>query len=615
MVLQINNKSVVVSNNGTLSRLPFSLVCSPLYVDITIDVNTNGIRLDRNGQQVNIYCSKLVYAYRALGLLYQHINEEKYFLTEQAAFDTNGLMVDCSRNAVPKVDVLKTLLDQMALMGLDTLLLYMEDTYKITDEPYFGYMRGGYTAKELRNIVAYAEEYGIEVVPCIQTLAHLNTMLRLPNYASLKDIQDVLLVNDERTYALIEKMIRTCREVFSTKRIHIGMDEAPYVGRGRYMNKHGHKDSYVLMCEHLNRVNGLCLKYDFEPMIWSDLLFKWANDGNYYGANPISDEILSRIPSNVQLTYWDYYNNDEQVYDRMIKMHLDACKNTAFASGAWKWNGYFPYIRASLHRTQHGLMACRKNGVRDVFMTAWGDDGSDAALLTILPMVQQQAELNFYPEISEDELKERLKICTDADLEQFLLMDMSTKTEDGFVSSNFHKYMLFQDVLLGLFDRHVPSEITDRYQTMHTALVQADKDSKYGYLLETLETLTAILAKKANLGIRIKAAYDADDTAFLQEAESVLLPELISLVELFRIRLEKQWMQENKPIGFEVQDARIGALIQRLKTAHNRIRLYLDGAVKSMEELEVERLPYMPENDGKTVGLNVWHEMITASVF
>ena len=615
MVIRMNYTMIDMEENGALSRLPFSLLSPSLQINVSVDKSINGLSLERNGEQVNIRCSKPVYAYRALGLLCQNADNEAYAVTERAAFDTNGLMIDCSRNAVPKPEVLRSLLDQMALMGLDTLLLYMEDTYKISDEPYFGYMRGGYTAQELKGIVAYAEQYGIEVVPCIQTLAHLNTMLRLPNYASMKDIQDVLLVNDDRTYDLIEKMIRTCREVFNTKRIHIGMDEAPCVGRGRYMDQHGHEDSYLLMCEHLDKVNKLCIKYDFEPMIWSDLLFKWANDGNYYGENPISDEILSRIPDNVQLTYWDYYNNAEKVYDRMLKMHLEACKRTVFAGGAWKWNGYFPYIRASLYRTQQGLAACQKNGVRDVFTTAWGDDGSDAALLTILPMVQQQAELNFYSEISDETLKERLKICTGADLEQFLLMDMSTVTDDGFASSNFHKYMLFQDVLLGLFDRHVPSEIIDRYQTMYTALSQADKTSVYGYMLETLETLTAILAKKADLGIQIKAAYDAGNVDFLRKTETDLLPELISLVELFHVRLEKQWMQENKPIGFEGQDARIGALLQRLKSARSRLRLYLDGAITHMEELEVERLPYVPENDGKTIGLNVWYEMITASVF
>jgi hypothetical protein len=51
-------------------------------------------------------------------------------------------MVDCSRGAVLKVDTVCYLLRQCALYGLNTMQLYTEDTYKINDEPFFGYGRG-----------------------------------------------------------------------------------------------------------------------------------------------------------------------------------------------------------------------------------------------------------------------------------------------------------------------------------------------------------------------------------------------------------------------------------------------------------------------------------------
>ena len=62
---------------------------------------------------------------------------------------------------------------KMAVMGLNTLLLYIEDIYEIEDEPYFGYMRGRYTQEELKQVDDYAHALGIEVIPAIQTLAHL----------------------------------------------------------------------------------------------------------------------------------------------------------------------------------------------------------------------------------------------------------------------------------------------------------------------------------------------------------------------------------------------------------------------------------------------------------
>lgn len=44
--------------------------------------------------------------------------------------------------------------------------LYTEDTYKIDGEPFFGYLRGGYTQEHLKEIDDYAFNLGIEVIPC-----------------------------------------------------------------------------------------------------------------------------------------------------------------------------------------------------------------------------------------------------------------------------------------------------------------------------------------------------------------------------------------------------------------------------------------------------------------
>ena len=77
--------------------------------------------------------------------------------TEKAvAFKRFGTMLDCSRNAVMTVAALKRWIDVTVDLGYNTLLLYMEDTYEIEGEPYFGYMRGRYTREELKEVDCYA---------------------------------------------------------------------------------------------------------------------------------------------------------------------------------------------------------------------------------------------------------------------------------------------------------------------------------------------------------------------------------------------------------------------------------------------------------------------------
>ena len=71
-------------------------------------------------------------------------------------FDTFGVMIDCSRNAVPSVAGLKRFFDVISKMGYNCAMLYTEDTYEVKGEPRFGYKRGRYSVEELKEIDRYA---------------------------------------------------------------------------------------------------------------------------------------------------------------------------------------------------------------------------------------------------------------------------------------------------------------------------------------------------------------------------------------------------------------------------------------------------------------------------
>ena len=87
-------------------------------------------------------------------------------------------MLDCSRNAVPNVPYLKRFIDIVSSLGYNELQLYTEDTYEIPSEKYFGYLRGRFSKEEIREIDEYCKQRGVELVPCIQTFAHLDNIFR-----------------------------------------------------------------------------------------------------------------------------------------------------------------------------------------------------------------------------------------------------------------------------------------------------------------------------------------------------------------------------------------------------------------------------------------------------
>jgi hypothetical protein len=149
--------------------------------------------------------------------------------TETCQFDTCGVMVDVSRNAVLLLDKVELLIRKCALMGLSTFQLYTEDTYKVPNEPLFGYFRGGYSHQDLKSLDDYAcnflisnewlDEFGIELFACIQTLGHMGQTLQWPLFSKIKDTSEVLLVNSNDTYEFIETCIDTITSPLRSKRV------------------------------------------------------------------------------------------------------------------------------------------------------------------------------------------------------------------------------------------------------------------------------------------------------------------------------------------------------------------------------------------------------------
>ena len=70
-------------------------------------------------------------------------------------FKSCGIMFDMSRDGVMKVDALKKYIKVVSQMGIDTIYLYLEDTYELKDYPMFGYMRGRYSHEEYRLSVSF----------------------------------------------------------------------------------------------------------------------------------------------------------------------------------------------------------------------------------------------------------------------------------------------------------------------------------------------------------------------------------------------------------------------------------------------------------------------------
>ncbi len=541
-------------------------------------------------------------------------------------FDKRGVMVDCSRNAVMKVASVKALIDKMAQMGYNFLMLYTEDTYEIPEEPLFGYLRGRYSQEELREIDEYAAEKGMEVIPCIQTLGHLNQLFVWDKYKAMRDTADILLVGEEKTYDLIEKMFASIAKCFKTKTVHIGMDEAHSLGLGKYLDQNGYRSRTDILFEHLLKVCEIAKRFGYTVIMWADMFYRCVNDGEYYapkGLSHLPQSLVERLPDNLEITYWDYYHDKEEQYAGYIQGHQELNKEVWFAGGLWKWIGYCPSNQLSINRTREAVAACLKNQVKKVVFTVWGDNGNECPFDAILPSAFYAAECCKGNDDLQD-IKQKFESLFEQSWEDMLLCDMTmafSKKGSVQLSSCYNgvKPMLYCDCFCGKFDCTVRGDGSEakEFADLAVKLLQAKERSKhYKLLFENYYRLALIMTKKYDLSYRTRTAYQRGDTQALQGIlgdYDFLLQEYAAFMENY----EALWLKDYKANGLEVIQIRIGGVMQRIQSCKRRLEGYLARRIDRIEELEEKILPYkLTEEDSKMPAFVIqYSDIATVNVF
>lgn len=563
--------------------------------------------------------------FRALGLfveLYNN-NRENFHRVETKLIPDIGVMVDVSRNAVYKVSTIKSLLKKLALMGHNRFMLYTEDTYEIDGYPYFGYLRGRYSIEEMKEIDSFADSLGIEVIPCIQTLGHLREALKWEFAENIKDTDEVLLVGEEKTYEFIEAMISTMSKVFRSRNIHIGMDEAFDLGRGKYLTSNGYKHHYELMKVHLNRVCEITGKYNLKPMMWDDMFFRAAapNSSYYNMDTEISEDLSKSIPEDVSLVYWDYYHTEELHYDKLFKVREKFNNDIVFAGGVWKWMGFAPHYDKTIATTNAALTQCKKKGIRQVFATAWGDDGGETPLECINLGLILFAEHAYNQYVDENWLGERCSFLTGLKLEDFKTMEELDLIPGVKIPNlsvlNPSKYLLYQDVLLGAFDKHIEDLEVGKY---YSGLINkyselAKKNIEYDAIFDFYSKLSSVLSIKSEIGLKIRNAYIHQEEVELRNIVEKILPDLLVGLEEFHQSFRRVWFKNCKGHGFEVNDIRLGGVKERIKTTKVRIEQYLNNEIERIEELEDEKLYFKQvEEENKLICYNQYDRIATQNV-
>ena len=552
----------------------------------------NGLTVHWNGEAASVRAEDRTALCRGLFLLSRAVCEGKnsFHAEEKRHFAHCGGMLDMSRNRVMTVEGVKAWIDRQAALGLNLLMLYTEDTYEIPEYPYFGYLRGRYTREELREMDDYAFSMGVELVPCVQTLGHLKQFLQWPASAPLRDQPDILLIDDEKTYAFLDAALRSLSGCFRSRRIHIGMDEAHGVGLGTYLLQHGYVNRFELLNRHLSRVAELCARYGFKPMMWSDMFFRLGSKTNsYYDLEShVPDGVIAALPE-VEMVYWDYYHTDDSTYEHMLNEHRRMNRNTVFAGGVWTWSGFLPNRERTARTMTPALRISARKETDTVIATFWGDDGAETDYLMAVDRLTMFSEACWQGEPFSMEECERMAA---------LLTGMDTEIRhawDAFYADDCEKST---GKTLIWCDPLYPCGVTDTKKN-----ILAEAAEKAAAVLKNtppaLETKYALalfqtLLRKIRLIQNIRRAYESHDRKALNTISSQEIPELIRSCNELMEAHRSLWESNSKRQGWEVLALRYGGAIGRLLDVADVLDRYAKGQLASVPELEEAELP-----DGK----------------
>ena len=285
----------------------------------------------------------------------------------------------------------------------------------------------------------------------------------------------------------------------------------------------------------------------------------------------------------------------------MIVSHKEFGCELWFAGGAWTWTGFVSFARFTRVSMKPAMQSVRENGIENVLITMWGDNGAECppfSQLQNLYAIRRYVDGEYDDGKIADEFNKLFGVSA-YDFDLLELPDIVTDITDEKILGNSSKIFLYSDPFFGIFDETLNRHPLIPYREYAQKLSEAkERAGEYAYLFNTMEKLCHLMEVKAYLGVRTRTAYRSGNK---EELNSVCADytKAIERLAVFTEAFSRQWYTLNKPFGFEVHCARLGGVRLRLEHCRERLQAYLCGKINCIEELQENILAYnldVPDN-------------------
>jgi len=276
---------------------------------------------------------------------------------------------------LPHLETLKDEMRRLAAYKINAVLLELEDKYDYRCAPGVG-VEGAYTFAEMREFSKFAKSLNIMIVPKLQSIAHVDYILKHDRYKHLRENDHVFQFcpSNPEVHTLWTAMCDELLECFAEHGpyFHIGADEPSYLGECPECAKIGKAACY------LRKVNA-CVEYVVSknriPIMWDDII------RNHYGlfTPEEADHLRKTLGKQAIIMYWAYGYGGKRNEFPYTKEYLDAGIKVWGASGyagCDNWAGSIPPLNIRGLNIDAWSKEAVANGLESVCTTGWTRIGS-----------------------------------------------------------------------------------------------------------------------------------------------------------------------------------------------------------------------------------------------
>jgi hypothetical protein len=477
-------------------------------------------------------------------------------------FPSRGVLLDVSRGKVPTEAQLRALVDLCVRLKLNVLMLYVEHTFRSRRHPAIGADASGLEAETLRALDAYAAERHVELVPNLQSLGHMEHVLKLPAYAELAetDARWTLACAEPRSYELLRDLYEEYVPNFRSRLFHANCDEPWDLGKGRSQELAESLGPGGLFLEHVRRVRELARGLGRRPMIWADFVHHHP-------------ERIGELDRDVLLCDWWY--EAEFDFDRVQAFPKHGLEFWV-CPGTSAWNCLFPRMENALVNVARWADAGRRHGATGLLMTDWGDFGHYNLLggsWLGYAWAAQQAWSGDAPASVFDRAFGRVLFGDGSGEAARLYRELGGLHEAGFRTFNGSplQFLFFDDLDEAWFVRGVEPKVARRTlaRLARTTARLAAAERRFGNDTLTHAELgwaadASSLALRRALAGRRWIAWRERPASLDARARRALARELAGLAGEHRelgARLRRLWLARSRPSNYEITGRRLARAI------------------------------------------------------